>query len=428
MPELRQYQREGVDWLVATIRQRGAALLADEMGLGKSCQAIAVAARLEVQCPLVVCPAIVLPHWLRQIELWNSPQAWRALSYEGFVRASKGSSKKIEPLGEHDLVIFDECHYLMTPGSQRSNAAKVFASGGVKYKLGLSGTPMTARPRDLWNPLDTLFRGAWGSWWWFTTRYCNGHYRSEPNAPRGRVWDTEGASHQAELHERLSHVMLRRTKSEVLAELPPRTRVPIDVTLKTRPMLGGDIGSLGTRDAVSQALSNCEPLKIPASLSLVRELLAEGARPLILTTRKATAEGIAAELECPFVHGEIPAAQRRARIADAPVAVATMYSVTTGIDLVGFDCAIFVGLDWVPSTLLQAEARIHRIGQDKPVTVYYLCAQGTVDEAVRARVIERLDTFSEIIGGGDEAALARDLSAQGDLLAQLLQDVKALHG
>jgi SNF2 family DNA or RNA helicase len=101
------------------------------------------------------------------------------------------------------------------------------------------------------------------------------------------------------------------------------------------------------------------------------------------------------------VDGETPADQRETNLIAADVGIATIYSVTTGIDLVNFDHIIFVGLDWVPSTLQQAEARIYRIGQEKPVEIHYLNGLGTLDEAVRDRVLERLDMFASVVGSGD---------------------------
>ncbi|MDX1410495.1 MAG: hypothetical protein R3330_20235, partial [Saprospiraceae bacterium] len=109
-------------------------------------------------------------------------------------------------------------------------------------------------------------------------------------------------------------------------------------------------------------------------------------------------------------------------------AAATMHSVTTSIDLVEFDCAIFVGLDYVPSRLLQAEARVHRTGQRRGVTIYYLIGAGTIDEVIQDRVISRLETFAQLTDGaeGDQAELAQHLRGATDdeLIAQIVAQVK----
>ena len=126
--------------------------------------------------------------------------------------------------------------------------------------------------------------------------------------------------------------------------------------------------------------------------------------------------------------GDAPPAKRAELLTSGDgAAVATMYAVTTGIDLVEFDVVIFVGLDWLPSTLLQAEARLHRIGQRRPVTIYYLIGRGTLDEVVKERVIERLHNFVTLTGAsGDESQLAADLT-DGDedsLIAELVAHAK----
>jgi SNF2 family DNA or RNA helicase len=94
-----------------------------------------------------------------------------------------------------------------------------------------------------------------------------------------------------------------------------------------------------------------------------------------------------------------------------------MQSVTTGIDLTCFDSIIMVGLDWLPSTLRQAEDRIHRIGQNFPVTIYYLIGTGTLDEVVRERVINRLEVSGKLLGDGDSDMIT-DLSggSEDDLI------------
>jgi len=174
---------------------------------------------------------------------------------------------------------------------------------------------------------------------------------------------------------------------------------------------------------VSSLLSNVEAYKVDAAVSLARDVIASGGRPLLLTTRKATAAALGEALQCPVVDGDTPPQERQAILAAAPCGAATMYSVTTGIDLVGYDHVIFTGLDWIPATLLQAEARAHRIGQLRHVHVHYLIGMGTLDEIVRERVIDRLGMFEAVIGGaeGDEAAMAQDLGGGSeDLIAGIV--------
>lgn len=442
---LRQYQIEGAQWLVDQLRASGAALLADEMGLGKSAQAIATIDALGAErMTLVICPAIVRPHWHGQIARWCNPKlsepvvGWGDVwSYEQTV---KMVSRGLETWPYHpDVVVVDECHYLSNAKSQRSKAVRKIletAHRGQRrpHLICLSGTPMTARVRDLHNVLDLMHPGRWGSWFDFTKRYCGGHWEEIPHVDRP-VWKSDGHSYEGELASRLRAVMLRRTKAEVAQDLPPLTRNVVEVELPTKvtrslrkdadavdwaSVLTQGLG-VAAGDAMSQLLAGVETFKVPAACALAHEIREASSRVLILTLRKDTAATIAGELRCPYVTGDIAPDRRRGVIADAQIAVATLHSVTTGIDLIGFDHEIMTGLDWVPSRMLQGEARIHRLGQGRACTVHYLVGLGTVDERVREVVIDRLDVLQRVAGAGDEGLQGALSGSDEDLLQQIVK-------
>lgn len=429
---LRAYQADGASWLAWMCRTTGAALLADEMGIGKSAQALRALDALGSGTVLIVCPAVVKRHWQGQIAKWcKAPLHLRAfvvMSYEGFAKAHKQRS-----LPAVTFAIFDEIHYASNAKAQRSKALREWRAANPHVAtIGLSGTPMTTRPRDLWHVLDLLWPGRFGKEFEFQKRYCSGHFEEIAKIEK-HVWVADGASRTDELAVRLATVMLRRTKISVGLELPPRQRVVVEVDLPAKA--AKDLARASAAidwnrpngATVSSLLSDVEAYKIDAAEALTKDAIANGSRPLILTTRKATAAALATRFACPCVTGETPAEQRQALLADAPCGVATMYSVTTGIDLVGYDVVIFTGLDWIPSTMLQAEARVHRLGQLRGVTVYFLVGMHTLDEVVRSRVIERLDQFAELAGGGgDERELSNDLGggSEDDLLAELAAALK----
>jgi SWI/SNF-related matrix-associated actin-dependent regulator 1 of chromatin subfamily A len=431
--KLRAYQREGAAWCAWMLRETSGALLADEMGIGKTAQAISAIAALGVDSATVVCPAIVAPHWRGQILKWMPDEGareegcgWAVYSYEAFTRAwAKGTVTR------SDVLVVDECHYISNPKAKRSQAIAGFRAMHSPAVLLLSGTPMTTRPADLWHPLDLMHPGRWGTKFAFEKRYCAGHFEEIPGLDKAK-WEAKGSSNVDELAARLRAVMLRRTKAEVLAELPQRTRVVIEVELpaKARKALKAATMALdwagNGKAGVGSLLSQVEGYKIDAALSLARDVLANGGRPLILCNRKATAESIADELQCPCAHGDnsSPDDRRGKLLAGEGAAVSTIDSVTTGIDLVQFDCVIFTGLDWVPSKLLQAESRIHRLGQQRGVTIYFLVGVGSIDEVVRERVIDRLGVIATL-AGGDEALMASELGGNDDdVLADLLKAIK----
>lgn len=421
---LYSYQRAGAAWLAGMLHFEGGALLADEMGLGKSAQAIAACDALDLAATrLIVCPAIVVPHWKEQIRKWGSSlPEWVVLSYEKFTRAVKRGEL---PAGV-GFAIFDEAHYLSNSKSLRSKAASQWcARNPSARRILLTGTPMQARPKDLWHLLEIAHPGRFGSFFAFTKRYCAGRYEPIPNTTLA-PWVSDGVSHADELAERLRAVMLRRTKAEVGAFLPPLRREIIECEIpraarRDAQRAAAAIDWRGNgRIAASALLSQIETYKIDAAVELARGIREGGGNALILTTRKDTAAEIARALGCPAVDGDTPVAQRRAAIVEAPLACATIFSVTTGIDLTNFDHVIMVGLDWLPTTMLQGEARTHRPGQTRPVLVTYLIGTGTLDEIVRERVIDRLGTW-ESLGGAGSDGLAVDLAGgtEEELLAAM---------
>lgn len=481
LTELRDYQQRGVQWLQETLQTRRAAILADSPGLGKTLQSITAMLAAGVRSIVIICPAIVVPHWWSQLEKWGAIEverhsrrkgvAWRGrvghgarsaaefrvFSYEGFAQAVKAGGK--EPTSKQarwvalpaccDFLVLDELHHLMSENSKRSKAVRQ-ALGQWPQRplvLGLSGTPMTARPRDLWAPLDLLFgRRVAGSFYSFTKSFCAGHWKEIEGLDRS-VWDSSGTSNAVELAAKLAPLMLRRTKQEVLSELPAIQRSVHEVELPEQARraageaareaaLAAASNDWGTESSpargllgssIGRLLSGLEAHKLDAAAELAQELVAEGSRPLLLTTRIESARLLGERLCCPWVCGETPVSSRREQLlAGTGPGVATIGSVLEGVDLVEFDVVIFVGLDWVPARLLQAESRAHRMGQRRSVQVIYLVCAGTLDELVRDRVIERLETFAAIVGGEAEGELAQTLrgGSEDDLLRAFIEAAK----
>ncbi len=432
---LRDYQRDGVQWLAQHLDNDGAALLADEMGLGKSAQAIIALDSLAVEASstLVICPAVVKSHWAAQIARWScrAPDAWMVMSYEGAAKVAAS----LHP----DSLIIDEAQYVSNPTTKRAKATRTIRSR-ARYALALTGTPLETRVSQLHNILDILHPGRWGGWepwspWYspfaFQRRYCDGR-RVEitgVKAPGGEplmAWDATGSSNEPELAARLKAVMLRRTKAEVAAEMPPLTRVVHEVELPksaVRSLARSSRAFPGdSESALMGLLSRIEGHKLAAAESLARDALDNGHRVLVFTTRRESARTLGAALGAAVVTSDDAANERGDILRATQCGVATIYSVTTGIDLTEFDVVIFAGLDYVPSRLLQAEARTHRIGQHRAVMVYYLVAVGTADEIIRERVIDRLETFGAIVGGDVETRLAAELSgSEEDLLRAIAE-------
>lgn len=464
---LRPYQNDGIYFLTGTLHAYSAAILADEMGLGKTVQAIlATTLRRTAAKPaaIVVCPAIVATHWADEIQKWGGEPSlvwtgkkkpkvalaeafdhvrWLVLSYDMFRRLQSEL-----PIAQ--TLILDELHYLGHARSQRSKAVREYLSRiGRKHLgsgapatdvIGLTGTPITAWLQALHNPLDLLFPGRFGSWFQFSARYCGGRFEDivakngrpvldAEGLPR-RAWKADGVSNLDELRARLKPFMLRRTKQDSGIQLPPRIRttIPVDLPAEARRELRSITSLVRSPDELRRALVGVEAYKLDAAVELAGELTSAGQRVLLFTCRRSHARTLGERLSCPAVTGEDDATERKKLLlSGGNVAVATMFSVTTGIDLTHFDSAIFVGLDWVPSNLLQAEARLHRPGQKKTVNVYFLIGRPSIDEHIRKVVVDRLETFSNVLGAestANERGLANDLEDRSDLIGQIVKLVE----
>ncbi|MEZ4596708.1 MAG: SNF2-related protein [Chloroflexota bacterium] len=246
-PSLYAHQRTGIAFLLSRRR----AILADDMGLGKTRQAIIALREAQPAGPfLVVCPAGVKLTWLREI---------RAVEPDADVQVVGGSTTPAaghrwtvvtyDILGRHRAalaaigaagIVMDEAHYLKNDSARSRHALRLAGVGGAgdepEALYLLTGTPMTNRPRDLFNLLRAIRHPLATSFYSYAKRYCAAF-------DNGYGLDSRGASNLEELAEVLSGVMLRRSKDEVL-DLPPKLRTwqPIAVD------------SAAVRRAESQAL------------------------------------------------------------------------------------------------------------------------------------------------------------------------------
>jgi SNF2 family DNA or RNA helicase len=298
--------------------------------------------------------------------------------------------------------------------------------------VGLTGTPLTNRPRDLWNVVDTLTPGRFGNFFLFAKRYCGAF--QEQVTPEKLVWNFEGKSNTEELNRRLQHFMLRRTVEEVKMQLPQKTRqiIELDVSKKYRMSYGAN--DLRDTRLVRQMLDVAADGKIDEALNLVMDHARAGHHVVAFSHRRVIAETIASTaaaqgLKAEIVYGGVPNQRRKERIDSRPdILACTIDSCSTGIDLTSFDVAVVIELVYKPHELVQMEARLHRFGQQRPVLIQYIIAQGTIDELIAGSVIAKIDTFKEVIGKvGGAGELSRDLDSRGknDPLANLVKAFEA---
>ncbi len=442
--ELRPYQRDGVRWL-CLLRDAGlGALLADDMGLGKTLQALcAIRGRT-----LVVAPTSVLSNWADEIRRFRPGLS--VCLYHGAARELERAadvvltSYTLLRLDQQELarerwacVILDEAQAIKNPGSQAAQAAyRLDAS----FRLALTGTPIENRLEELWSQLHFALPGLLGTRADFNERY----------ARRIEAGDEPVA---ARLRERIRPFLLRRTKRVVAPELPPRTEVVLHPELEPSERAVYDAVLAATRRDVLERLgagasplalleallrlrqAACHPALVPGQsaetssklellLEVLDESVADGHKALVfsqwtslldLVEPKLRAAGIA------FTRLDGSTRDRAGVVAafqsegGPPVLLASLKAGGVGLNLTAADCVFILDPWWNPAAEDQAADRAHRIGQDKPVLVYRLVTQATVEERVQALQQRKRQLAQAALGDARSgAALSRE-----DLLALL---------
>ncbi|MTH79960.1 DEAD/DEAH box helicase [Paracoccus aestuariivivens] len=465
--QMRHYQAFGAAWMNSLLTAGFGAVLADDMGLGKTVQTLALLqARREAGAKgaaLLIVPTSLLHGWQAQAAQFT-PEL-RLLTLHGPER--KGQREQIDeadlvittyPLLARDrdwlagqewpLVILDEAQTLKNPASQLAKALREIPAQG---RLALTGTPMENSLQDLWTLFDWVLPGLLGDRKRFQTLF------------RSPIEKHGDATAQARLNRRLRPFLLRRTKEQVAAELPPRTEILDLVTLpKAQQALYETVrsamdqrvreaidarGLAAARITVLDALLKlrqvcCDPAlaKTEAARSvsdsakrqrlreLLAELVAEGRRVLVFSQFVEMLNLIEADLNAAGIASLRLTGETRDRAdvleafsrGEAAVFLLSLKAGGVGLTLTEADTVILYDPWWNPAVERQAMDRAHRIGQTKPVFVHRLVAAGTVEEKIlelQARKQALADAlFDET---GDVALPLLDEATLQDLFAPL---------
>lgn len=410
------FQRQGIETLQAILKNYGGALLADDMGLGKTRSAVWVPhlMKADTDSVLIVCPASVRHQW--QNEVANVDQLthfanlgptskkqftadWRRWKQDGGYGAVSYNLME-QALAERvpTYIIFDEPHGYLSGRGNTYNKVLWHYSSRIRYKLALSGTPYTAKPAALWSILHLLVPMRFGKAKEFDVRYCNGH-----DGTHG--WDNKGATNMAELSKRLAFYMVRRMKSEVMADMPAVTRTVrwIDGTPQATAALAACDYTVG---GMQKAQASTLKEKMPEVINLVTEA---GRPTIVFTYMREHCDQLVqllhkAKQPTISIHGEYDSAQRAKMVQQAKdnnLHVVTTYGASsTGLDgLQHFSSNMVMhSINGVPATTLQAIDRLNRIGQKEPVLVTFTAMRDSIDELLVDKVINRLDSFGQIMG------------------------------
>ena len=437
------HQVEGVAFLI----RKGRAILGDDMGLGKTRQAIvAMNEAIPEGVVLIVCPASLKLNWRREIRMVDpdaqievigvkdgscegSPR-WVIINYD--LLAKQADRLHAIPWSG---VILDEAHFIKNASGRTSHVMRLLGVSenarnpvlGPSQVYLLTGTPMTNRPRDLYNLLRCVGHPASRSFLSFAKQYC-GAYRNDFG------WVTDGASNLDELNLLMKEVMLRRKKDEVL-DLPPKVRSWVPVAVEGASLLNAhrrfanwlaasdpskpnDTAFLGELQRVRVALHKA---KQRAVAERIQDVLATGQKVIVFTAFTDGLRKHAATLgdACVTISGDQDA-EARMQAVDAfqtddriRVAVCNLIAGGVGITLTAGTHVIFQDLDWVPANHAQAEDRAYRLGQKYRVTVEYILGEGTLDTYVADLLSTKMALIQAVeMDEAPDASILADLEAR----------------
>jgi SNF2 family DNA or RNA helicase len=426
------------------------------MGLGKTVQAIALLLHRKVSGPaLVVAPTSVVDNWAAELARF-APSLSVAL-YRGSGRATvladcpdvvltsyglMGRDVKNLSGVEWGTVVLDEAQAIANPASQRSKAARALPAG---FRLALSGTPVQNRTSELWSLMAFALPGLLGE---------RAHFQRHFIVPIEHLGD---ASRRALLARLVGPFVLRRTKDAVLTELPPRTEVLVPVTLseaerdaydKARAAAVVRLEQAGKRRSfqVLQELLRlrqraCHPKLVdPASTvpgsklkQVVRTLVqlrAAGHQALVFSSFTSHLALVRHALDeqgfgVRYLDGATSVGRRAEEVAafqagDGDVFLISLKAGGTGLNLTAASYVLHIDPWWNPAAEDQASDRAHRMGQDKPVTVYRFVSAGTVEEQIVALHARKRELAEALLSAADST---RQLDAK-ELMA-LLQAASA---
>ncbi|WP_328666362.1 DEAD/DEAH box helicase [Streptomyces sp. NBC_00322] len=447
---LRDYQLRGLNWLNRMTSLGLGGCLADDMGLGKTITLIALHLHRQSHASaagptLVVCPTSLMGNWQREIERFapgtpvrrfhGSTRALDSLADGQFVLTTYGTMRlDAAKLGQvaWGMVVADEAQHVKNP---YSTTARQLRTIGAKARVALSGTPVENNLSELWAILDWTTPGLLGRLGTFRTRYAHAvEGGNDPAAAR-------------RLAALVRPFLLRRRKSDpgIAPELPPKTETDRAVSL-TKEQAGlyeavvretlaaiSEAGGMERRGLVVKLLTALKQIcnhpaqylkeerpRIPdrsGKLELLDELLdtilAEDASVLVFTQYVQMARLLEQHLAArgvrtQFLHGGTPIAEREAMVSrfqdgEVPVFLLSLKAAGTGLNLTRAEHVVHYDRWWNPAVEAQATDRAYRIGQDRPVQVHRLIAEGTIEDRIADMLARKRELADAVLGSGEGA-------------------------
>jgi superfamily II DNA or RNA helicase len=444
---LRPYQVTGFNWLVYLYELGLGGILADDMGLGKTLQALAFMCHTRerglTDAPfLVVAPTSVVGNWASECRRFAPGLSVVAVSETTARRGTtlaaltEGADLVVTSYSlfrlEHDEydriawagLFLDEAQFAKNRNSQAFQRAKLLP---VRFKVAMTGTPIENSLMDLWSLLSITAPGLFAS---------PDRFKEYYQVPIERKADVERL---AQLRRRVRPLMLRRTKEEVLRDLPDKQEQILELDLNPKQkkhyqtylqrerqkVLGllGDIQkhrfeifrslTLLRQASLDMSLVDAKHAKVPSTkldalMEMIDDIVEDGHRVLVfsqftqfLTLARLRIE--AAGIDSCYLDGSTRKRQdviAGFRSGSAPVFLISLKAGGFGLNLTEADYCIILDPWWNPATEAQAVDRVHRIGQTKKVMVYRMVSKDTIEEKVMALKARKAALFTNVMDGG----------------------------
>ncbi len=477
---LRSYQQHGLGWLHALASVSAGGILADDMGLGKTVQVIAHLLELQTDGALphgalIVAPTSVIDNW--ETELARFAPALRVARYHGADRDTVWQSlagqhitvttysllwRDLERLASRpwDLVILDEAQFIKNASARTAHAARQL---NAARRLCLTGTPVENHLQDVWSLFEFLLPGFLGDEATFRQRIAQ-PLADDPEAAFATIL-------RDRLRRRLAPFVLRRRKEDVLPDLPPKTEVVHAVAMspaqadryaelrrEARESIRAAVADQGLAGARMNILTQllrlrqvcCDPrlaapdfdpaaaaeahgdadladsAKLTALLDLLDELQERGSRTLVFSQFTSMLALISAALRAAGREHLLLTGDTRDRASivqrfqsgACPLLLISLRAGGFGLNLTAADSVIHYDPWWNPATERQATDRSHRLGQTKPVFVYKLIIDDSIESRIQELQRTKLDLVRGLLNEGDVSHLSLD----EDTLDYLLED------
>lgn len=430
MRQYKKYQKVGIDFL--TRKSRRTFLLADDMGLGKTVEVIGALNVLKPKKVLIIALASIKINWMRELEEWfnykfkcqivnkvkdiiDKEAQFIIVNYDLVIYPE--IFKQLKAL-DYDVLILDEAHTLSNMEAKRTK--RVLNNEGLVRKanriFALTGTPVRNRPKDFYVLLKVLAPETihpFLAYEEYAKRYCGG-YRDSYG-----VLQDKGASNIDELNERIQPFMLRRTKEEVLKELPPviEKNIPLEITPEIAEVLAEEENlieeineyspnsELGVQATIRRQLGEA---KLPQVIEYVQNLLQTEEKVVIFAYHREVINQIRKRLAgygvrcvqggmnttCKQMEVDLFVKDKNSRlfvgqITAAGVGVDGLQKVSNNV--------VFAEIDWVPGNMDQARDRLVRIGQENTVIAHYLVVPDTLEDNMMKSVINKGKVITQLL-------------------------------